>query len=185
LRDTMGLMLQSNGHDPGNFTEAQFDDALAKLKKAVDSGQIRRFTGNDYAPDLQKGDIAACVGWSGDVIQLSAEDERIKFVAPESGIMIYSDDMMVPNQAAHKANAEALMNYYYDPTVAATLAAYVNYICPVKGAKEAMEKIDPDLASNPLIFPTDDLLGKAKEFMPLTEPQTRTYNQKFQAVIGG
>ena len=185
LRDTMGLMLQSNGHDPSNFTEAQFDDALAKLKKAVDSGQIRRFTGNDYAADLAKGDIAACVAWSGDVIQLSAEDDKIKFVAPESGIMLYSDDMLVPNQAAHKANAEALIDYYYDPVVAATLAAYVNYICPVKGAKEAMEKIDPDLAGNPLIFPDDALLAKTKEFMPLTEPQTRSYNQKFQAVIGG
>ena len=185
LRDTMGLMLQSLGHDPSKFTDAQFDDALNKLKTAVDSGQIRRFTGNDYAPDLQRGDIAACVAWSGDVIQLSAEDERIKFVAPESGIMLFSDDMLVPNQAAHLANAEALMNYYYDPVNAAKLAAYVNYICPVEGAKAEMEKIDPELAGNPLIFPTDELLAKTKEFMPLTEEQSRTYNQKFQAVIGG
>ncbi|MEU7850542.1 spermidine/putrescine ABC transporter substrate-binding protein [Micromonospora parva] len=184
MRDTMGLLLGSNGHDPANFTAAQFDDALNKLKKAVDSGQIRKFTGNDYAPDLAKGDIAACIGWSGDVIQLSGEDEKVRFVAPDSGVMLYSDNMMVPNKATHKSNAEALINYYYEPAVAAKLAAYVNYICPVKGAQAEMEKIDPELASNPLIFPDEALLSKSKVFMALDEKQEREYEGKFQQVIG-
>ena len=135
MRDTIGLILQSLGHDPSNFTDAQYDDAINKLKSAVDSGQIRRFTGNDYAPELAKGDIAACVGWSGDVLQLGLEDPKVKFVSPESGVMLFSDNSSVPNKAAHKANAEQLFNYYYDPKVAAELAAYVNYICPVEGAK--------------------------------------------------
>ncbi|MFC0508124.1 polyamine ABC transporter substrate-binding protein [Micromonospora costi] len=184
MRDTMGLLLQSNGHDPSNFTAAQFDDALNKLKKAVDSGQIRKFTGNDYAPDLAKGDIAACVGWSGDVIQLGFEDEKIKFVVPESGVMLWSDNMLVPNKATHKGNAEQLIDYYYEPAVAAQLAAYVNYICPVQGAQAEMEKIDPDLAANPLIFPDDAMLSKAKVFMALDEKQEREYEGKFQQVIG-
>ncbi|PWU57991.1 ABC transporter substrate-binding protein [Micromonospora sp. S4605] len=184
MRDTMGLLLQSNGHDPSNFTAAQFDDALNKLKKAVDSGQIRKFTGNDYAPDLAKGDIAACIGWSGDVIQLGFEDEKVKFVVPESGVMLWSDNMLVPNKATHKANAEQLINYYYDPAVAAQLAAYVNYICPVRGAQEEMEKIDPELAANPLIFPDDAMLAKSKVFMALDEKQEREYEGKFQQVIG-
>ncbi|MEV7329055.1 spermidine/putrescine ABC transporter substrate-binding protein [Micromonospora sp. NPDC093244] len=184
MRDTMGLLLGSNGHDPANFTAAQFDDALNKLKKAVDSGQIRKFTGNDYAPDLAKGDIAACIGWSGDVIQLSSENEKVRFVAPDSGVMLYSDNMMVPNKATHKGNAEALINYYYEPAVAAKLAAYVNYICPVKGAQAEMEKIDPELAANPLIFPDEALLSKSKVFMALDEKQEREYEGKFQQVIG-
>ncbi|WP_262286613.1 spermidine/putrescine ABC transporter substrate-binding protein [Micromonospora sp. MA102] len=184
MRDTMGLLLQSNGHDPANFTTAQFDDALNKLKKAVDSKQIRKFTGNDYAPDLAKGDIAACIGWSGDVIQLGFEDEKIKFVVPESGVMLWSDNMLVPNKATHKANAEELINYYYDPAVAAQLAAYVNYICPVKGAQAEMEKIDPDLASNTLIFPDDAMLSKSKVFMALDEKREKEYETKFQQVIG-
>jgi spermidine/putrescine transport system substrate-binding protein len=184
MRDTMGLLLGSNGHDPANFTAAQFDDALNKLKKAVDSGQIRKFTGNDYAPDLAKGDIAACIGWSGDVIQLSGEDEKVRFVAPDSGVMLYSDNMMVPNKATHKGNAEALINYYYEPAVAAKLAAYVNYICPVKGAQAEMDKIDPELAANPLIFPDDALLSKSKVFMALDEKQEKEYEGKFQQVIG-
>jgi spermidine/putrescine transport system substrate-binding protein len=184
MRDTMGLLLQSNGHDPANFTTAQFDDALAKLKRAVDSGQIRKFTGNDYSQDLNKGDIAACIAWSGDVIQLGFENENIKFVPPESGVMLWSDNMLVPNKASHKANAEELMNYYYDPAVAAQLAAYVNYICPVRGAQAEMEKIDPDLAKNPLIFPDEAMLSKSRVFMALDEQREKDYETKFQKVIG-
>jgi spermidine/putrescine transport system substrate-binding protein len=184
MRDTIGLLLQSNGHDPANFTPAQFDDALAKLKRAVDAGQIRRFTGNDYAPELARGDIAACLGWSGDIIQLAAENDKIRFVAPDSGVILYSDNMLVPNKATHRANVEELINYYYQPAVAAKLAAYVNYICPVRGAQAEMEKIDPKLAANPLIFPDDALLAKSKVFMTLDEKQEREYEGKFQQVIG-
>jgi len=185
MRDTIGLILAANGHDPSNFTAAQFDEALATLKRAVDSGQIRRFTGNDYAPELARGDIAACFAWSGDVIQLAAEDERIRFVAPESGAMLYSDDMLVPNRATHRAHAEALMDYYYEPAVAAQLAAYVNYICPVQGAQAEMEKIAPELANNPLIFPDEALQARSKMFMTLSEAQEREYESKFQQVMGG
>ncbi|MCG5468639.1 spermidine/putrescine ABC transporter substrate-binding protein [Micromonospora sp. LAH09] len=184
MRDTMGLLLGAAGHDPANFTSAQFDDALTTLRRAVDSGQIRRFTGNDYAPDLAKGDIAACIGWSGDVVQLAGADEKIRFVAPDSGVMLYSDNMMVPNKATHKANVEQLINYYYEPAVAARLAAYVNYICPVKGAQAEMEKIDPELAANPLIFPDEALLSKSTMFMALDEKQEKEYEGKFQQVIG-
>jgi spermidine/putrescine transport system substrate-binding protein len=184
MRDTMGLLLLSVGADPSDFTEDEFDQALGKLRTATESGQIRRFTGNDYAQELAKGDIAACVGWSGDVIQLTFEDENVRFVSPESGLMLWSDNMQVPNKATHRANAEAVMNHYYDPAVAAELAAYVNYICPVQGAQAEMEKIDPALAENPLIFPDEETLGRAKVFMALDEAQERSYEQKFQQVIG-
>jgi spermidine/putrescine transport system substrate-binding protein len=184
MRDTMGLLLLSQGSDPSNFTEEQFDQALNVLQAAVDNGQIRRFTGNDYAQELAKGDIAACVAWSGDVIQLNFEDEKVQFVTPESGVMLWSDNMQVPNEATHQANAEAFMNYYYDPAVAAELAAWVNYICPVKGAQAEMESIDPELAANPLIFPDEQTLSTSKVFMALNEAEERIYEDKFQQVIG-
>jgi spermidine/putrescine transport system substrate-binding protein len=184
MRDTIGLLLQSNGHDPSNFTAAQFDDALAKLEKAVTSGQIRRFTGNDYTTELAGGDIVACMAWSGDIYQLSAENEKVRFVVPESGVILYSDDMQVPNKAAHKGNAEALIDYYYDPVVAAEVAAYVNYICPVEGARAEAEKIDPELAANPLVFPDETITSKAKGFMALDEATEKAYEQKFRAVVG-
>jgi spermidine/putrescine transport system substrate-binding protein len=184
MRDTMGLLLLSIGKDPSNFSEDEFDQALTTLQRAVDSGQIRRFTGNDYAQELAKGDIAACAGWSGDVIQLNFEDDKVQFVTPESGVMLWSDNMQVPNEATHQANAEALMNYYYEPSVAAELSAWVNYICPVKGAQAEMEKIDPELAANQLIFPDESVLSTSKVFMALNEAQERIFEQKFQQVIG-
>jgi spermidine/putrescine transport system substrate-binding protein len=184
MRDTMGLIMRSMGHDPSNFTEDEFDQALTRLQQAVDSGQIRRFTGNDYAQDLAKGDIAACVAWSGDVIQLNFEDEKIQFVTPDSGVMLWSDNMQVPNRATHQANAETLMNYYYEPAVAAELAAYVNYICPVVGAQDEMANVDPELAENELIFPSESTLSNAKVFMALNEAQERIFEQRFQQVIG-
>src|SRR5690349_13253069 len=184
MRDTMGLLLLSDGKDPATFTAADYDAALDKLKKAVSSGQIRKFTGNDYKEDLAKGDLAAYMAWSGDVIQLSAQDDKIKFVAPDEGLMLWSDNMLLPATATHKANAEQLMDYYYDPKVAAEVAAYVNYICPVNGARDAMADIDKDLVDNPLIFPDSTLLGKTKAFRALTDAEERDFQQQFESVAG-
>ena len=163
MRDTMGFMLKVTGADPDEFTEDEWHNALDKLESVVSAGQVRAFTGNEYIQDLAAGNIVACEAWSGDVIQAQFDNPAIKFVAPEEGLMLWSDNMLVPNLAEHQANAEAWMNYYYQPDVAAKLAAWVNYICPVQGAKEEMEKIDPDLVDNPLIFPDDETLSKTMD----------------------
>jgi len=184
MRDTMGLTLLSMGKDPNNFTDDDFSAAIDKLQQAVDSGHIRGFTGNDYVQGLETGDLAACLAWSGDVIQLNFDNNEIKLVTPEQGQMMWSDNMMIPNLAQHKKNAELLMNHYYDPKVAAELAAWVNYICPVKGAREEMESIDPSLMTNPLIFPDQATLDKSNVFMALDEETERKYNEQFQALIG-
>ncbi len=184
LQDTMGLLLLDLGKDPSDFTDDDFSAAIDKLQKAVSSKQIRRFTGNDYADDLAAGNVAAAIAWSGDVIQLQADNPNIKFVVPESGLMIWSDNMMIPNKARHKLNAERLMNYYYQPKVAAELAAYVNYICPVEGAQEEMRSIDKSLANNPLIFPDAATLSKTHVFKALDQQQERKYTDMFQAVTG-
>jgi spermidine/putrescine transport system substrate-binding protein len=184
MHDTMLFMLLLEGSDPEDFTSAEFDKAIERLKKAADKGQIRAFTGNEYAQDLVKGNIVACEAWSGDVIQLQFDNPDIKFVAPEEGLALWSDNMLVPNKADHKANAEKLMDYYYQPEVAATLAAWVNYICPVDGAKQAMEKIDPSLVDNKLIFPDESTLTDAKDFMGLDQKTEQGYQKKFASVIG-
>ncbi len=153
MPDTMGLMLLASGKDPANFTDADFSAAIDKLKSAVSSGQIRQFTGNDYAKGLASGDIAACIAWSGDVFQLQSDSPDIQFVIPDSGAMLWSDNMMIPNGANHQANAEAVMDYFYDPTVAATVEDYVNYICPVQGAQDAMKTVDPSHRRQPADLP--------------------------------
>jgi spermidine/putrescine transport system substrate-binding protein len=184
MGDTMSFMLKIIGADPEDFTDDEFGQALDELQKHVDSGQIRRFTGNDYVRDLGSGNIVACEAWSGDVIAMQYDNPDIKWVIPEEGLSLWSDNMLVPNKADHKANAEKLMNYYYEPEVAATLAAWVNYICPVDGAREAMEKIDASLVDNPLIFPDEEFLSNAFAFMELDEKTRQQYEQDFAQVIG-
>jgi len=182
MRDTMGLILLDQGADPADFTEDEWASALDALSAAKDSGQIRQFTGNNYAQLLAQGTIAACIAWSGDVIQLQFDNPNIKFVIPEAGGMLWSDNMLIPINAQHKANAETWMNYYYDPKVAAKLAAWVNYICPVAGAQEELAKTDPDLAKNPLIFPTDKELGMLAIFQALSDEEETKYSTEFQAI---
>jgi spermidine/putrescine transport system substrate-binding protein len=184
MRDTMGLIMLDMGKKPEDFTDDDFNAAIAKLGDAVDSGQVRGFTGNDYMQDLASGQIAACLAWSGDVIQLQADDPSIKLVTPESGQMIWSDNLMIPNKAQHKKNAEILINNYYDPAVAAQVAAWVNYICPIQGAKEEAAKIDPELVNNQLIFPNEATLAKSHVFKALDEETETKYNEAFQQLQG-
>ena len=181
-RDTMGLILLQQGKDPANFTADDFAASIDYLQKASDSGQIRQFTGNDYSSLLTNGTAHACMAWSGDIVQLQADNPAIKFVQPEAGMMIWADEMMIPAMAQHKRNAEDLMNFYYDPEIAAQLTAYVQYICPVKGAQKAMEKIDKTLVDNPLIFPTSELLAATHLFMGLDEKTGSDYGAQFAKV---
>jgi spermidine/putrescine transport system substrate-binding protein len=185
MRDTMAFMMKVIGADPDNFTDAEWSTAIERLEKVVKSGQIRAFTGNEYTQDLAAGNILACEAWSGDVIQLQFDNPDIKFVTPEEGLSLWSDNMLVPNLADHQANAEAWVDYYYEPEVAAHLAAWVNYICPVKGAKEEMEKIDPSLVDNKLIFPDDEMLETTFDFMPLDDKQTTEFEGDWANVTGG
>ncbi|HEV2088402.1 MAG TPA: spermidine/putrescine ABC transporter substrate-binding protein, partial [Cryptosporangiaceae bacterium] len=184
MRDTIGLLLAQRGKSPASFTDADFDTALETLDDAVRNRQIRRFTGNDYTQDLAAGNVAACLAWSGDVVQLQADNPSVKFLVPEAGGLLFSDNLMVPNKAAHKKNAELLIDHYYDPKVAAQLAASVNYICPVVGAQEEMRALDPELANNPLIFPDAATLARLTVFRGLDEKTERRYNDAFQKVSG-
>lgn len=183
MRDTMGFMLLIDGADPADFTADQWERAVERLRKAKRAGQIRAFTGNDYIQDLVAGNIVACEAWSGDVA--AAENEDLVFVKPEEGHMIWADNMLIPNLATHQANAEAWIDYYYQPEIAARLANYVYYICPVKGAQEAMEKINPDLVENQLIFPSAETLAETHLFMALTDAQNRRYQGDFDDVANG
>ena len=185
MRDTMGFMLRIVGADPGDFTQEQWDNAIDMLSEVVANGQVRAFTGNEYIQDLTAGNIVACEAWSGDVIQAQFENPDIKFVAPEEGLSLWSDNMLVPNLSSHQENAELWINYYYEPEIAAKLAAWVNYICPVEGAKEEMEKIDPSLVDNKLIFPDEADLENTFDFMPLDDQTSIAYERDWANVIGG
>lgn len=184
LRETTGLLMLADGADPSNFTEEQFNQALDDISTALDSGQLRRFTGNDYAPDLAQGNIAACFAWAGDVVQLNKDNPKVKFFIPDTGAVLLEDVMMIPVGADNSVGATELINYYYEPDVAAKVASYVNAFCPVDGAQEAMKKVDPALVDNPLIFPDQEEMEQMHGYMPLDAEQTQKYQGEFERTIG-
>jgi spermidine/putrescine transport system substrate-binding protein len=179
MRDTIGLVLCELGKDPASFTDADFDAAIAMIQKAKDAGQIKGFTGNDYTDGLTKGDIAACVAWTGDVVQLQFDNDKVEYILPQAGFTLWSDNFVIPALAKHKKNAETLINYYYDPAVMAEVEAYVNYIPPVAGTKAELDKIDPELGKNPLIVPTPEVLSRSKVFRGLSAEEELKYNRAY------
>ena len=186
FRDTIGIILQYQGVDPSaDFTEDQYMNAIDFLKGKIADGYIRKVKGNSYSEDLVNGDAVAVIGWSGDLFILKSEnDNKFDFAIPESGGMLWSDNLLIPSTSTHKKNAELLMNHYYDPAVAAEVAAYVNYICPVEAAQPELEKIDPALAESPYIFPDEATLAKVKVFRSVTADEQTSFQAAFDEAIG-
>jgi spermidine/putrescine transport system substrate-binding protein len=186
MRDTMGIILQYQGVDISQpFTEDQFMNAVDFLEKQVADGIIRQVKGNDYLDDMESGDAIAVIGWSGDIFALANDnDGKFEFAIPESGGTLWSDNVLIPSTSTNKKNSQTVINNYYDPAVAAQVAAWVNYICPVQGAREEMEKIDPELVNNPFIFPDDATLAKVKVFRSLSPEEETTFSEAFAAASG-
>jgi spermidine/putrescine transport system substrate-binding protein len=187
MRDTIGIILLSQGVSLQTVTEDQFMNAVDFMEKKIADGWIRGVKGNEYAEDLTSGDATAVIGWSGDMFILKAENEgKFDFALPDSGGTISGDNFIIPSTASAegKANAEKLINFYYDPAIAAEVAAYVNYVCPVKGAQAEMEKIDPALAASPFIFPDAAMSAKLNVFRSLTPAEETTWSEAFQKAAG-
>ena len=187
LRDTIGVILLAQGVDVTTVTEDQFMNAVDFMEGKISDGWIRGVKGNEYAEDLTSGDATAVIGWSGDMFILASENEgKFDFAIPESGGTISSDNFVIPYTvgADAKANAEKMINYYYEPAVAAEVAAYVNYVCPVKGAQAEMEKIAPELASSSYIFPDDAMSAKLNVFRSLTPAEETSWAEAFQQAQG-
>ena len=182
MEDTAALIMLEMCGDEVNPDQAMFNEICEKLKKAVDDGQIRQFTGNDYTGLLAGGDAWASIAWSGDIVILQADNPNLEFTIPDAGGMSSVDTMVIPT-GGDVYTASTFMNFFYDPAIAAQVAAYVNYITPVKGTKEAITEIDPALAENPLIFPPPEVLENLYEFSAeaIENPE---FQEQWQSVIG-
>ena len=184
MRDSVGLVTAWQGGDPEKATVDEYLKAIEKIQEGVDSGQIRGFTGNEYIKDIPKGDSVVIFGWSGDAVQLKADNPNIEFVLPESGGMLWTDNMQIPIGAPHAYTAEKFIDYVYQPEVQAPIEAYINYICPVNGTKEVIAKTDKKLAENPLIFPDEAFLADTHIFRGLKPEEETELNDAFQKLIG-
>jgi spermidine/putrescine transport system substrate-binding protein len=185
MRDTVPLVMKAEGVDPNQASEEDWLQAIDTLKGAVDSGQIRRFTGNDYARDLTKGDVVAAIGWSGDAVQLQADNPNIEWRMPTQGCIIWSDNMVIPVGAPNPAAALAFIDYVYDPQVQADIAAYVNYVTPVEGVKQILQKRDPELAQNQLIFPSDAFTADCSTQPTLSGEEETRVTEAFESLLTG
>jgi spermidine/putrescine transport system substrate-binding protein len=163
MGDTLGLIMLANGDDPAKVTDESFTRALDTLKTAVDSGQIRKFYGNDYAQPLSTGDLAASMAWSGDIVNL--QNPKLHWVIPDTGGIIWTDNMLIP-LGGSVPTASTYMKFVYEPEIAAQLALGSNYFSAVKGVKEEASKLNPKAVENTLVFPTDEMLGQMHQNDP-------------------
>ena len=181
--DTLALVMAANGDDPSKVTDKTFNRAIATIKKAVDSNQVRQVYGNDYSGALAKGDLAATMAWSGDIVQLQADNPHLKWNLPESGGDIWTDNMLIP-KGGDVYTASVYMNFVYDPKIAAEIEDYVNYICPVQGAKQVLLKKDPAIAKNALIFPTKKMLDNV-HIIDANALNNEKYQTTWQNLVSG
>jgi spermidine/putrescine transport system substrate-binding protein len=182
--DSANTVLLGDGVDASKATIDQILGAIEKIDKANQAGQFRRFTGNDYTTDLAKGNVWVSLAYSGDLIQLQSDNPDLRFAYPEEGAMLFTDNMVMPAKVEHPYAAETMMNYVYEPEVMAKIAAYVNYIPPVKGVKEILAKTDAKLAENQLIFPPEDVASSLHPYPALSPGDERQMQEAMAQVTG-
>jgi spermidine/putrescine transport system substrate-binding protein len=188
MRDTVGLAAIKLGHDPATLTEEEFQASLAEVDAAVDAGIPRQLAGNYYVDIMAAGDAVIGMAWSGDITSLLLPDQTaqqdFQWALPTEGGMLWTDNMVIPKGAENKGQAELWIDFYYRPENAARVEAWVNYVCPVKGAKEILIAQDPDIGNNPLIFPTEEMTARLKQFRATTEDEETRWSEDFSRVLG-
>ena len=188
MRDTVGLSAVRLGIDPAAITAEQFAEALAEVDKAVKAGWVRQVAGNSYVDTMAQGNAVLAIAWSGDVLTILVPDQTeaqdFQWVLADEGGMLWTDNMCVPKGSPNVRLAQKFIDFYYDPVNAATVEAYVNYVCPVKGAREVMIGLDAELAKSPLIFPPEDYLARLYQFRSTTAEEEQAWSEAFTKVMG-
>jgi spermidine/putrescine transport system substrate-binding protein len=188
LDESFAPLMQGNGVDVTRWTAEDFHTLCEQVERLVKAKHVRRFTGNDYIKDLSTGDVLACQAYSGDVIQLQADNPDIEFVVPQEGAELWAESLMIPNLARHKRNAEALVDHYYEPEVAAELAAWVNYVCPVPAARDVLASSKDEetaaLAEDPLIFPDDEMRKRLAIARDITSEERTEFAKRWNSIVG-
>lgn len=184
-QDGLGMIMLSQGNSPENPSTESVQRAVDLIREQNDRGQIRRFTGNDYADDLAAGNIAVAQAYSGDVVQLQADNPDLQFIVPQSGGTTFLDTMVIPYTTQNQKAAEAWIDYVYDRANYAKLVAFTQFVPVLSEMTEELEKVDPAAASNPLINPPTDVLERCKSWAALTDEQTQEFNTAYAAVTGG
>lgn len=182
--DSAGTLLLTEGVDASAASLDQMLGAIERIGELADAGQFRRFTGNDYTTDLTKGNVVIALAYSGDLVQLQSDNPDLRFAYPEEGAMLFTDVMMMPAHVEHPYAAETMMNYVYEPEVAAVIAAWVNYLSPVIGTREILARTDPEIAANELIFPPEEVRRRLHSYPTLSTRQEQEMYEAMARVTG-
>jgi len=185
MREVLGFFMLAKGEDPGRATKAGADAALDRLEAVVASGQVAKFTGNEYVDALKSGQFAACLAWSGGVLGLQADRPDLKFVFPAEGGIRWFDSMIIPRGADNVAAAGDWMNFVYDPANAAKITTAVGYVSPVMGVKEELQRAGGDaakLAASPVLFPDDATRRKLHFWSGTTPAEEAELQTRFSAI---
>jgi spermidine/putrescine transport system substrate-binding protein len=185
VQDALPMVMMSQGNSPEDPSLESVQKAVDVIQEQKDKGQIRRFTGNDYADDLAAGNIIVAQAYSGDVVQLQKDNPDLQFVVPEAGSNTFVDTMMIPYTTQNQKAAEAWIDYVYDRANYAKLIAFTRYVPVLSDMSDALNKIEPGLADNALINPPQATLDKLKAWAPLTDEQTVEFNKVYAALTGG
>ena len=185
VQDGLGMIMLSQGNSPENPSTESITKAVDLVREQKDRGQIRRFTGNDYADDLAAGNIAVAQAYSGDVVQLQADNPDLQFIVPESGGDWFIDTMVIPYTTQNQKGAEAWIDYVYDRANYAKLVAFTQFVPALSDMTDELAKVDPAAAKNPLINPSPEVQANLKSWAALTDEQTQEFNTLYAAVTGG
>ncbi|MEU4200187.1 spermidine/putrescine ABC transporter substrate-binding protein [Streptomyces sp. NPDC045470] len=188
LDESFAMLMQGDGVDITRWTETDFYRMTGRIRRLVDRKHIRRFTGNDYIKDLASGDVLAAQAYSGDVIQLKEDNPDIEFVVPQEGAELWAESLMIPGRAEHKHNAEQLIDFYYRPEIAAELAAWVNYVCPVPAARDILASSKDEnratLAEDPLVFPDGAMRDRLAIARDITSKERPAFAKEWNGIVG-
>jgi spermidine/putrescine transport system substrate-binding protein len=186
MRQTLGVIMKCMGVDVDKpVSEEDWMAAIDKVKQAKEDGQLRKFAGNDWTNELLRGDVVASTGAAGDTYQVEQEDPNVTWVMPTEGCIIFTNNMVIPIGAPNPTAAYAFMNYVYEPENAAKITEFTHYLSPVEGVKEVIEKTDPKLVDNPLVFPSEQFISKCSPEPVLTGEIEQKVTAAWNAVING
>jgi len=188
--------LLAEGIAPGRSGEADWRKAAARLQRQKDAGIVRNYYEQDYLDALGKGEIWISQAWSGDIFQKNLSDgTNLKFVIPEEGGTIWTDNFAIPITAANPVDALMLIDFFYEVGNAASLAEYINYVCPVPAAQAQIRKDAARLsgdsrdemlavAASSLVFPSEKDYRKLHYYVGFdTAEEQRDFNRLFEPIV--
>jgi len=193
-QDLPNAVLVAMFGDPQKTGPAQWRQAAAKLTQQRDNGIVRQYFQQNYINSLSNGDIWACQAWSGDIFQaLESGAKNLKFVIPSEGGVLWTDNLVLLKGIQNPVSSMMLMDFYYQPKVAAEVAEYVNYITPVPAARQVVTQDAQaatgknatflrQVADSPLVFPSAQDYSKLYRYKTLTNSELNTWNNIFEPI---